>query len=366
MGDRGELGVAAICCLLHSLVPGGSTWQWIRLLERHVELGGRATIFAAPGPLAEHARRAGIEVVSTSWEETATPGNLWNAVGEHDVAIVQCEQGVQDAYGQALEACGRAALALHQAPQTVTRWFAPPTPARIRRTVEHAARDPHALVLVRGEAHRRKVAAAYGLSREGLSILPPSVPLLEPRTDSPRGEPGNVVAMSRLAPEKAAIPKVAIELVRERIAAGQSCELTIAGDGPWKPEALALCERSLPLGSWRIKGAPEDPIATLAGADVVVAQGSTTLEAAALSRRVVVARSLGARGASGVVLTPDIYDEAARDPFGDPRVTEDAAQLWDELLAIDETALSDLRRLVGRHNSLDASARAFAKALAAT
>lgn len=365
MSDRGELGVAAICCLLHSLAPGGSTWQWIRLLERHVELGGRATICAAPGPLAEHARKIGIEVVPTSWEATGTPGGPWSAVGEHDIAIVQCEQGVQGALGQALAVCGRAILTLHQAPQTVTRWFAPPTPARIRRSLERAAMDPHALVLVRGEAHRRKVATAYGLPREGLWILPPSVPLTELRIDSLQ-EPGNVLAMSRLAPEKAAIPRVAVELVRERLAAGRPCELTIAGEGPWKTEAVSLCEQSLPPASWRIEDAPEDPIGRLAAADIVVAQGSTTLEAAALGRRVVVARSLGARGASGAVLTPDVYADAARDPFGDPRVTENAAQLWDELLAIDETALSDLRHLVERHNSLDASTRAFAKALAAT
>jgi hypothetical protein len=366
MRDRGELGVAAVCCLLHSLATGGSTWQWIRLLERHVGLGGRATIFAAPGPLAERALAAGIAVVPTSWEETATPGGLWSAVGEHEVAVVQCEQGVQDAFPRALAACGRAVLALHQAPQTVTRRLAPPTPARVRRTVKRAAADPHALVLVRGKAHRRKVAAAYGLPREALWILPPSVALPELPAAPPRGEPERVLAMTRLAPEKAAIPRVAVELVRERLAAGRSCELAIAGDGPLKPEAVSLCEQGLPPGSWRIEAAPENPIERLAAADVVVAQGLTTLEAAALGRRVVVARSLGARGASGAVLTPDVYDEAARDPFGDPRVTEDAVRLWDELLAVDEQALNTLRHLVENHNSLPAASRALGEALSAT
>lgn len=367
MSDRGELGVAAICCLLHSLSPGGSSWQWIRLLERHVELGGQATIFAAPGPLAGHAQAAGIEVVPTSWEDpTGISGSIWNAIGRHDLAIVQWEQGVQDAFPRALTMCGRAILTLHQAPQAVTRRLAPPTPAKLKRTAELAVDAPNALALVRGEAHRRKVAGAYGLPPAGLWILPPSVPLPELPTDSQQGKADRVLAMTRLAVEKAAIPRVAVELVRERLAAGRSCELAIAGEGPWKPEAVGLCERSLPPGSWRIESAPDNPIERLAATDVVVAQGLTTLEAAALGRRVVVARSLGARGASGAVLTPGAYDEAARDPFGDPRVTEDVARLWDELLAVDETAHNTLRQLVERHNSLSAASRALGEALTAT
>lgn len=364
MSDRGELGVAAICCLLHSLAPGGSSWQWVRLLERHVRLGGQATIFAAPGPLAEHAQATGIAVVPTTWEPTGIPGSVWNAIGRHDLAIVQWEQGVHDAFPRVLTTCRRAVLAAHQAPQTVTRRLAPPTPAKLKRTAELAADAPNALVLVRGEAHRRKMAGAYGLPPEALWILPPSVPLPELPTGSRQGEPERVLAMTRLAPEKAAIPRVAVELVRERLAAGRSCELAIAGTGPWAPEAVSLCERSLPPGSWRMEPAPDNPIERLAAADVVVGQGLTTLEAAALGRRVVVARSLGARGASGAVLTPDVYDEAARDPFGDPRVTEDAARLWDELLAVDETALLDLRHLVEEHNSIETSARSLSGALA--
>lgn len=139
--------------------------------------------------------------------------------------------------------------------------------------------------------------------------------------------------------------------------------LTIAGDGTWRPQAIALCEQELPRGAWRIEGAQTNPTARLADCDVVVAQGTTTLEAAALSRRVVVSRSLGARGASATVLTPERYDEAARDPFGNPRVSEDFDLIWDELEALDESALTELRHLVERHNSLDAAARALDEAL---
>lgn len=366
MDDRGELGVAAVCCLLHSLAAGGSTWQWIRLLERHVAQGGRATIFAADGPLAGPARAAGVDVVVTSWDETAPSRNLWSAVAEHDVAIVQWEQGVMDAFPRALEACGRAALAVHGTPQSVTRSFAPPTPVKARRTLERAVAEPRTVVLVRGESHRRKVANAYGVPLDALRILPASIPLLARPFSPAQGEPREVLAMTRLAPEKATIVRVAAELVRERLASGQFCELHIAGKGRWRPDAIALCERRLPRGSWRIEGAPSDQLARLAAADVVVAQGTTTLEAAALGRRVVVARSLGARGASAVVLTPDRYDQAARDPFGDPPVTEDPARHWDDLLTLNETNLIALRRLVEKHNSLSAASRAFGEALSAT
>jgi hypothetical protein len=366
MAYRGESGATAICCLLHSLAAGGSTWQWVRLLERHAAQGGRATVFAPEGPLAEPARAAGIEVVPTSWDENGVRGGVKAAIAEHDAAIVEWEQGVMDSFPWVLDACGRAALAMHLTPQTMTRWLAPPTPMKARRTVERVVAEPHAVALVRGEAHRRKVATAYALSPDALRILPPSIPLPSlPFRPNP-GKAEEVLAMTRLGPDKTAIFRLAVELVRERLAAGHPCRLTIAGEGPLRQDAIALCERRLPPGSWRVEGAPKDQIARLADSDLVVAQGTTTLEAAALGRRVVVARPFGANSASGAVLTPDGYDEAARDPFGDPRVTEDTAQLWKEALAIDEVALRDLRHRVEAHNSLEAASQALSEALATT
>lgn len=365
MSDRGELGVAAVCCLLHSLAPGGSTWQWIRLLERQVERGGRATIFAADGPLTTTVQAAGIEVVSTSWEEPLRRPTA-DALAKHQVAIVQWEQGTLDFLSTALDACGRAALAMHELPQTMMRRFAPPMPMKARRAVEWAVSEPQVAVLVRGEAHRRKVAAAYAVPPEELSVLPPSAPLASLPFDAAGGDLDEVLAMTRLAPGKMPIVGVAVELVRQGLAAGRPCRLTIAGDGIERPQAIALCERRLPADRWRIENAPDDPTARLAATDVVVAQGTTTLEAAALGRRVVVARSLGARAASATVLTPDRYDEAARDPFGDPPVSEDAAGLWDNLGGLDSDDLSELRRLVERHNSIEATERALDEALTAT
>jgi hypothetical protein len=355
-----------ICCLLHSLGPGGATWQSIRLLADHVERGGGATIFSQPGSLVEVAQGAGIEVCPVTWAEDGGVGGIWSTLGEYDLAIVQWELGPVELFARVLEECGRAALAMHSSPQGVSRSFAPPAPMKLGRAVELAVTDPRAVTLVCGAAHRRKVAAAYGVPAQALRVLPPSVPLAELSFAPTVGKPKEMLAMTRLAPEKMSIIRLAVELLRGRLAGGNACRLTIAGDGPRRAEAIELCELSLPPGSWRIEGAPADPITRLTESDLVVAQGTTTLEAAALGRRAVVARSLGAHEASGAVLTPENYDEAGRDPFGDPRATEDVSTLWDEVLALDEGVLAMLRQQVEKHNSPEAASRALAEALVVT
>ena len=365
MVEPGSEASRKICCLLHDLGPGGATWQSIRLLAGHVERGGGATIFAQPGSLAEVAESAGIDVSLVRWGEAGDQGRIWRSVDEHDVAIVQWELGPVEVFARTLEECGRAALAVHGSPQGITRGFAPPAPMKLRRAVVRAATDPRAVILVCGADHRRKVAAAYGVPVEALRVLPTSVPLGEWGFGPKVGEPREMLAMTRLAPEKMPIVRLAVELLRQRLARGGNCLLTVAGDGPRRAEAIELCERRLPPGSWRIEDAPADPIARLADSDLVVAQGATTLEAAALGRPVVVARSLGAYEASGAVLTPENYDKAARDPFGDPRVSEDHGALWDEVLALDNASLVSLRRMVEEHNSPAVALQAFDDALAA-
>jgi hypothetical protein len=363
------LGVGSICCLLHSLLVGGSTRQWIAFLGRHVEAGGRATIFAPRGPLAVEARAAGIGVVAFDWTDLDSPGygkRLWRAVGQHEVAVVHWDHRVMDAFEPALEACGRAALTIHQTPTALARWFGPEILDEIRRPIELAIDAPNAVALVRGEAHARRFEDAFGFAAGQLNVLPASIPA-ESIPFEPRGtEPVEILAMTRLSPDKEAIPRLAVELTRTGLEAGRRCRLTVAGEGPWRAQAIELCERRLPAGSWRVEGAPDDPIGRLADSDLVVAQGLTTLEAAALGRRVIVARSTGDDAAAGAVLTPARYDEAARDPFGEPALTADSAALWDEILALGPSELREVRRLVERHNSLGAAGGALRKAFAAT
>ena len=142
--------------------------------------------------------------------------------------------------------------------------------------------------------------------------------------------------------------------------------MTIAGEGPTRERVEALCADRLPSGTWRFEDAPADAIARLAAADVVVAQGSTTLEAAALGRRVVVARSAGRGRAAGVVLRPENYEDAAGDPFGTPELTTDFGELWEGLLDVEEDDLRAVRDLVDARNSLEAGAAAMREAVAST
>jgi hypothetical protein len=368
MPETGELGVDSVCCLLHNMIPGGSGWQWVHLLGRHVQSGGKATIAAPPGLLVDPAREAGIDFVPLPWDadRPVDCNRLQSTLGRHDVAIVHWEEAVMDAFGAALSAYGRAVLVLHQSPHAPALRFGPEVIPTVREPIARAVEEKHAAVLVRGRWHRDRVAQAFDLPTDALGVLPPSIPLASIPFQPELGEPREILALTRLSAEKAAIAQLAVELTRKRLTAGRPCHLTIAGDGPWRKSAVELCERRLPRSSWRIERAPADPIARLAGSDLVVTQGLTTLEAAALGRRVVVARAIDEDRAAGVVLTSSRYDVAAQDPFGEPPVTPEVDRLWQEVLAVGDAELRELRHLVERHNSLEVASRALGSAIAAT
>jgi hypothetical protein len=368
MDHRSELGVHSVCCLLHNLIAGGSAWQWIHLLGRHVEHGGRATIFAPPGPLAEPARAAGIEVVPTSWnkDDAAERSAVWSAIARHEVAIVHWEYGMMEAFAPALKLCGRAALVMHQTAQALANWLGPEILPSARAPIELAVNESNAVALVRGESHRRRIAAAFELPADRMHVLPASIPLGEMAFEPAPAEFEEVLTLVRLSPEKEPVVSLAIELVRARLDERRPCRLTIAGEGPWRDDAMMLCEQSLPAGPWRIERAPRSRLARLAAAHLVVAQGLTTLEAAALGRRVIVAKATREGRAGGIVLTPDRYDEAARDPFGQPPLSVDFDQLWAEVPTVEEDDLRTLRQLVESHNSVEVASRALGEALAAT
>jgi hypothetical protein len=190
--------------------------------------------------------------------------------------------------------------------------------------------------------------------------MPPEEPTLAV------GEPREILALARFSGEKLPIQELAVELTRAALDRLPEIRLAIAGEGDTEERIRSYCESRLPAGSWRIEEAPPDPIARLAAADLVVAQGLTTLEAAALGRRVVVAKFTEGPRVGGVVLTPASYEEAARDPFCQPQLSEDAATLLESLLAIGEPELRELRRRVEDHNSLEAAAGALRRAFAET
>ena len=197
--------------MLHSLDPGGSTWQWVRLLGRHVGAGGEATVLGPPGPLAQTAEAAGIEVVPTLWADEKRGG--WATVREIaeecELAIVHWDFEVMGAFGPALEAGGRAALSVHQPPMQLARWHGTDVVAGARAVLERAVADPDAVVFVRGAAHRRNFESAFSLREGGLRILPPSFPL---PLFSPAQRLDEILALTRHSPEKAAIPRIAVEI----------------------------------------------------------------------------------------------------------------------------------------------------------
>lgn len=345
------------------MIAGGSARQWVHLLGRHVAAGGEATILAPAGPMQETVRSAGIGFEATDWDGASRNGELREALARHDAAIVHWDERVMDAFEPALESCERVALALHQVPGAPVARLGPEAEPALRAPLARALEEPRATALVRGEWHRRRFVRAFDLPAEGFELLPAAIPIGSVPFQPQTGEPREVLALMRLAPDKAAIAQLAVELTRQRLLYGRPCRLTIAGDGPWREEVAALCEARLPHSAWRIEAAPGQPVSRLFASDLVVAQGLTTLEAAAIGRRVVVARPLDDERAAGVVLTPASYDVAARDPFGEPPLGDPPA-LWEELLALDDADLREIRELVERHNSLEAATAALAAALA--
>ena len=364
--DRYELGVESICVLLHNLLAGGSARQWIRLLGRHVEDGGRATIVAPEGRLSAAAHEAGIEVVDFGWDDGPSGDNrdLIAILSRHQAAVVHWDHQVVNALEPAVATCGRAALAIHQMPDALARWFGPEILPAVHAPLEAALADPRVAVLVRGEYHRAMFSEAFDVPPERFSILPASLPL--PPFDPPSrpGRPSEILALTRISTDKKPIVQLAVEIAAAALAAGPGCRLAIAGTGNWEAEARALCERRLPAGAWRIEGPPPDPLERLGAADVVVAQGLTTIEAAALGRPVVVARALSEERAGGVVLTPEGYDAAARDPFGRFAADADAAALWKRILTVEGGDLREIRARAERFNRLEAGSQALAEALA--
>jgi hypothetical protein len=258
------------------------------------------------------------------------------------------------------------ALTVHQAPDGLARWWGPEILSSAREPLERAVADPRAVVLVRGEWHRRMFVSAFGLPADRLQVLPASIPLppapIRPASATPR----EVLALTRLSAEKAAIVRLAAKLTRARRELGEPCTLSLAGAGGWRDGALAAVEGLLPAAAWRLEPPPANPITRLAAADRVVTQGLTTLEAAALERRAIVARTVGEAGAGGAVLTAGNYDDAARDPFGDPSLEIDPGELWREAVAVPAATLAQLRRTVAEENGLAASTRALAAALSPT
>ena len=148
---------------------------------------------------------------------------------------------------------GRAALSVHQPPMQLARWHGTEVVAGARDVLERAVADPAAVVLVRGAAHRRIFETAFSLPEGRLRILPASFPLPLFR---PARRLDEILALTRHSPEKAAIPRLAVEMTKEGLDRGRDCRLTVAGEGPTRERVEALCADRLPSGHLAVRGRP--------------------------------------------------------------------------------------------------------------
>jgi glycosyltransferase involved in cell wall biosynthesis len=345
---------AAICCVIHDLQIGGTARLYLDLLSRIKETGCDVTLVAGPGPLAEPARYLGLQVATIDW--AASPAETYAVVEAaaqgHDAGEILCDPALVHVLPALLGACGRAALALHSDIPGVRAWFGEAAMRRLVLWARALVRSPAGGVLTRGRRHRRDAAALLSVEEEELAVVPPGVAADQIDFDPAPGEPGRVVALTRLSPEVAARVDAAIELVAAGLQAGRPCRLELVGDGPWKNQALRLCAARLPRGAWQHRPATLDPLAAVRGADLVVATGLTGLEAAAAGRPVAIARRTDdGAGVVGPLLTPETYRLYTDDIYGFDVPATAPTAVWSQRDALTSDDLRTLRRLVETENS---------------
>lgn len=351
--DEAPRAVPSLCAVIPDLALGGVAVATVGLLSSVVQAGRSATVIAESGPLAERARAAGIAVHVIAPElDMAARYQLVAALAQgHDAALVDWTPTAIGALPAALAATGRAVLVRHGAARHLDEW-ALFEPERAFTLARGAIDDPACVVCACGAAHRREMAECLAVDEQDLAILPEAVDAARIPFQPCTGESRTILAMVRLSIEKAPVVELAAGLTARALAAGRPVHLDVVGEGPWQAEALALCGRLLPPAAWSHEPATERPLERLARADVCVTQGLTTIETAALGRRVVVARhATAASGVGGTVLTPATYAGAAEDPFAVEQVEHDLDRLWDGLDAIGPGELAALRSLVEERNS---------------
>ena len=141
------------------------------------------------------------------------------------------------------------------------RWCAGTGPRSWRARGPPSSRPwptPPRSVFVRGSAHRRIFETAFGL-RERRAADHCRSPSRCPPFSPAQGRK-EILALTRHSPEKASIPRLAVELTREGLAQGRECRLTVAGEGPTqragrRHSAPSACRPD----SWRFEGRARGP-----------------------------------------------------------------------------------------------------------
>lgn len=361
--DAGRLTV-----VLPSLDIGGVQRLYVDVLGELCARGVACRIVAPDGALRPQVQDRGIAWSAIDWSARLSSYRALAAqVPAGEPAVLIADPTVLHVL-PALIARGPTALALHSTPAGFEDWLEPRTLARLRALLPVALARRGLALLTIGEEYVRGYATFFGVDESGISLLPPAVDSGRIAFAAPRERLDAVLCLARLSPEKSPQIRAGIDLVCARLRIGQPCRLDVIGDGPWRGRAEMMCAASLPAGAYAFHGATLDPRPALRAAPVVAATGMAALEAACAGARVVIVRTtLDDAGALGPVLSPDSYDERARESFG-ARVPapRSAEATWADLEALTPAQLEQVRARIERCHGPEAAADAVMEALAAT
>ena len=348
-------GVESVCCLLHNLIAGGSARQWRHLPRPPRRARRPGDDRRSPGPAVARARGGGDrDRRRLRWDERPARTRRRCAEAPRRARRRRSSTGTRGD-GRIRAARASAGGSPSRSTSRPARWRAGSAPEVVDTARAgcsgDAAEDPRT---------RRSSSAASGTGagspristchRPGIQVLPASIPL-----PAAAGRPASRAATEILALTPGSRRRrrrwsgSATELTRARARRNARAASTIAGDGPWRGRPSRSASR-LPAGPGGSRRRPRDPLARLAAADLVVAQGLTTLEAAALERRVVVARTVWRTARRrGRAHAPSATTSRPRDPFGRPassRPYPDASGR--SARPVDAGELAALRALVAR------------------
>jgi putative flippase GtrA len=348
-GDRPEPRLL----ILPSLAYGGMERQLIDLARALRERGGRATILAGDGPLADEAREVA-EVELIDWSRPAA---------ETAARAVQLARGAVVALPadpllmHLLEPLAGAAylhVAVHGRPGALESWFGPHGTQLLGRVVPELYDDGRATFTAssvpNGVEHARRLGLPPGAMPAWLPGVA-GVPASAPATGPVR----RVTVVVRLSPEKLAMVAAGAELVAAGLDAGADVTLDVYGEGPAEDAVRRLLAQRLPEHRFRLLGPATRPLEVAGAADAVVNAGRAAIEALMLGRRVVTPL-VGPGGRSGVgpAVRPDNFAVLKERNFVWQDEPRDPRRTWEEMTAI---TADDLRVLSHRaRNELSSEA----------
>jgi hypothetical protein len=326
-----------ILILRHSLGLGGVETRLATLAEAIDSAGGRATVLAGPGPLAE--RMAGCADLRLVDFGALTDVRLKRLVHEtaadHTCAVLACEPRLLRAV-PVLATRVPVLLGLHGRGERDRLAFGLAGGRRMPVALRALRASGRVALASSSSLQAREHARLLDMPDDAVAVSPNGVPVPAGPSEISHGPVRSVALVCRLAHDKLLNVAAAIELVAAGRAAGCEVILDVYGSGSARPLVLAMLRRRLPRGSWRMHGPTMSTGQAFAAADAVVGTGRTSVEALMTGARVVPAKTIrDGRGQLGPVITPATFDDAASENFGwRTRPPVPAATVWAQLQAV--------------------------------